>query len=66
MKKPHDATIRRARFGAMESYARSNAVYSAKLEDRLYWQRNARFWHELVAQCETSVAPSIAAALEIE
>ena len=52
MHKPHDAQSRRAQYLAMESYALSKATYSAKPEDRSYWQTCARFCRHLATQMQ--------------
>ena len=43
------AQARRARYLSSAAYARSRAVYAARLEDRLYWLKCAQSWEHHAA-----------------
>lgn len=59
-----DSHGRRAQYLAMASYACSKALYSAKAEDRLYWQGCGRFWKHLAAQVQAAKPPAPLASVE--
>lgn len=60
MHKLADVEMRRARYVAMGNYVCSKAIYSAKAEDQLYWQKCATFWQYLAAHAEAG-APTTGA-----